>query len=171
MPARESETRTELQTCPLCGKQHDPGATACLHGKAKIPSHVETQTLSAVTESPVVTEPHGTTLREPNAPLMLKIEGAKLPLPLYDNITLGRPASQGPLWQPHIDLTAFSAHEQGVSRRHIRLTSRDRLTYVADLNSTNGTWLNGQRLTPFTEYLLHDGDMLRLGLLKIGIHF
>ncbi len=49
--------------------------------------------------------------------------------------------------------------------------SRNQHAYVSDLNSTNGTWLNGQHLIPFNEYLLHAGDELRLGLLKVEVRF
>jgi hypothetical protein len=47
------------------------------------------------------------------------------------------------------------------SGRHARLYDRDGHVYVEDLNSTNGTYVNGARLT--TQQLLHPGDMLRIG--------
>lgn len=48
-----------------------------------------------------------------------------------------------------------------VSRRHIRLFLQDNQYGVEDLGSTNGTFINGQRLAgPF---ILHSGEFLTLG--------
>jgi len=38
---------------------------------------------------------------------------------------------------------------------------------VVDLDSTNGTFLNGMRIMPHQPRILRDGDEIRLGLLKI----
>src|SRR5437867_23238 len=155
MAPGSSTIRSALRICPMCGERHNEADTVCLRCGHQFPNHTQTQMLSPIIEPLEITIPQGSSCRNADAPIVLQIEGAKLALPVSDNITLGRPISQSNRWQAHIDLSSFSAHEQGVSRRHIRVTSRDRLTYVSDLSSTNGTWLNGQRLTPFNEYLLH----------------
>jgi pSer/pThr/pTyr-binding forkhead associated (FHA) protein len=38
---------------------------------------------------------------------------------------------------------------------------------VVDLNSSNGTWVNGQRLVPNKPYDLPNGAVLQLGRLKL----
>jgi pSer/pThr/pTyr-binding forkhead associated (FHA) protein len=43
------------------------------------------------------------------------------------------------------------------------------MTYVIDLGSTNGTRLNGHRLTPHTRQVVYDGDELLLGRLAIHV--
>jgi predicted component of type VI protein secretion system len=48
-----------------------------------------------------------------------------------------------------------------VSRQHVRLTERPDGYWVEDLASTNGTFVNGQRLTG--PVALHSGDILGLG--------
>src|SRR5690606_30569942 len=48
-----------------------------------------------------------------------------------------------------------------VSRRHIRITRRADGFAVEDTGSTNGTFVNGQRITHLT--LLQDGDTIDLG--------
>ncbi|MFV9505306.1 MAG: FhaA domain-containing protein [Oscillochloridaceae bacterium umkhey_bin13] len=51
-----------------------------------------------------------------------------------------------------------------VSRHHAQLRYRQRRFWLADLGSTNGTFLNGQ---PITESALRDGDLISLGGLEL----
>lgn len=51
-----------------------------------------------------------------------------------------------------------------VSRHHAQLRYRQRRFWVTDLGSTNGTFVNGQRVT---ETALRDGDVLSLGGLEL----
>ncbi|MCI0394192.1 MAG: FHA domain-containing protein [Chloroflexi bacterium] len=60
---------------------------------------------------------------------------------------------------PEVDLVIASS---AVSRRHARVTRQDGLYYLEDLGSSNGTFLNEQRLT--TREVLSSGDLIRLGL-------
>ena len=48
-----------------------------------------------------------------------------------------------------------------VSRRHARIRCRGDLTVIEDVGSTNGTFVNGIRLT--TPHNLFDGDVISLG--------
>ncbi len=50
-----------------------------------------------------------------------------------------------------------------VSRRHLRFSLRDGQILVEDLNSTNGTILNGQRLAPLRPVPLMSGASIILG--------
>jgi hypothetical protein len=53
--------------------------------------------------------------------------------------------------------------ETGVSRQHVRFQQGPRGWAVVDLGSTNGTFVNGQRLPPHQPYLLHQGDHVAIG--------
>lgn len=58
-------------------------------------------------------------------------------------------------------------HDASVSRMHARFSlERDGKMYVRDLNSTNGTWLNGERLQPNESRPLQTGDHIRLGKME-----
>ncbi len=70
-----------------------------------------------------------------------------------------------------IDLVPHGAFSLGVSRRHARLLQTSSGYAVMDLNSTNGTWLNQTRLEPEKEYPLNNGDILRLGHLRLLLLF
>ena len=52
--------------------------------------------------------------------------------------------------------------EEGVSRRHAELTRAGDQWLLNDLHSTNGTWLNDQRVQGATA--LRDGDRIRIGV-------
>lgn len=49
----------------------------------------------------------------------------------------------------------------GVSRRHARIYLEENLAYIEDLGSSNGTFLNGERLVQAKS--LHSGDLIGLG--------
>ena len=68
---------------------------------------------------------------------------------------------------PEIDLTDHGGDEGGVSRRHARIFVQGIQVFVEDLNSTNYTYVNQQRLTPGQPHPLNDGDELRFGRVKL----
>ena len=113
----------------------------------------------------------GNTLLGRAARLQLDVEGhGDTPIQTYieDELILGR-AVPGTPDQPDIDLTPFGAVIQGVSRRHVLIIKEGNLLKVADLASTNGTYLNGVRLQPRQPRLLRTGDRLSLGQLVIKV--
>lgn len=73
--------------------------------------------------------------------------------------------------QPAIDLTSFQAAEHGVSRAHAALRRYEDSLVVIDLDSTNGTWVNGKRLDPHEPVLLQNGDRVVLAKLALYIYF
>jgi diguanylate cyclase (GGDEF)-like protein len=50
-----------------------------------------------------------------------------------------------------------------VSRHHCRVRMRDGRATLADLDSTNGTFVNDREVPPGTEFALRSGDLIRLG--------
>jgi pSer/pThr/pTyr-binding forkhead associated (FHA) protein len=70
-------------------------------------------------------------------------------------------------YRPDIDLADFKALELGVSRRHAALVNHEDSVYILDLDSVNGTFLNGERLQPDKPYPLYQDTELRLGSLNL----
>lgn len=69
---------------------------------------------------------------------------------------------------PDIDLDPYGARDAGVSRRHASLVLLGRgLSYIFDLSSTNGTYLNGEPCEPLKHVRIKDGDRIDLGELKL----
>jgi hypothetical protein len=96
-------------------------------------------------------------------------EGPALPIPLSKaSVVLGRQPCDGSV---DIDLAPFRAAEFGVSRRHARIDRGCDVLYVTDLSSTNGTFVNRQRLEPDLPYILRNRAVLRLGQLVMRVQF
>ncbi len=56
--------------------------------------------------------------------------------------------------------------EASISRMHAKFSRRGNELYITDLNSTNGTFKNGMRLSPNASETIEPGDEIRLGKLK-----
>ncbi|HET8987324.1 MAG TPA: FHA domain-containing protein, partial [Humibacillus sp.] len=112
------------------------------------PPRVATGT--AVDQRPVPPRPAART--NPSSRPWLDIGGDRYPL-LGSLTTLGRD-----------DSADIVVDDPGVSRRHseIRVTTDGPhlITSIRDLNSTNGTFVNGERIS---SQRLHDGDRITLG--------
>src|SRR5690606_31738371 len=100
-----------------------------------------------------------------NMTLRIEIEGGATPIilkPQTQDMILGRrdPTTGA---TPEVDLTPYAGYRMGVSRKHSSLRLENNELNLWDLGSSNGTFLNGTRLTPHQPYLVHDGDEIRLG--------
>ena len=70
-----------------------------------------------------------------------------------------------------VDLTFYNAYTLGVSRRHLMVRRSGDGYEVMDLNSSNGTWINEQRLLPQQPFPVKSGSQIRLGNMRIFISF
>ncbi len=82
-----------------------------------------------------------------------------------EEVTLGRSVSGG--GELMVDLVPFGAIQLGVSRRHAIIRKLETGYEIIDLDSTNGTWVNGLRLHPDKPQRLFSGDVVRLGRLNL----
>lgn len=97
---------------------------------------------------------------------------ATIPVIFYSQVIMGRAAASiGQISDVvYLDLSAEGAFEYGVSRRHLMLAIDNNYRPVAfDLNSYNGSFLNGVRMSPDISYPLNSGDTLKLGALELKI--
>ena len=100
--------------------------------------------------------------------LHLVENGQILPLADRTEFTLGRAAEGQPI-VPDVDLSAFDAYANGVSRLHAAIKLVSNRVVIVDLGSSNGTYLNGKRLSPYIESPVTHGDLVHLGKLKIQV--
>jgi pSer/pThr/pTyr-binding forkhead associated (FHA) protein len=91
-------------------------------------------------------------------------------LPVVSEIYLGRLDAAHGIF-PDLDLTADGGLEGGVSRRHAKIHQKGNRFFIEDVGSANGTFLNGQRLTPYLPHPLQKGDKLQLGRLQLSVEF
>jgi len=102
------------------------------------------------------------------ASLHLVESGHILPVSGREEFTVGRISDAQPI-MPDIDLTPYKAYASGVSRLHAVLKREGERVILRDLGSSNGTYVNGKRLQANADQVLHHGDILSLGKLKIQI--
>jgi pSer/pThr/pTyr-binding forkhead associated (FHA) protein len=107
-----------------------------------------------------------------NKVLVLLIPGAgeKIKLPRTPRIVLGR-ADAKSAQLPDVDLAPYNAIAKGVSRFHAAIEIGVDFVTLTDLNSRNGTSLNGAVLIPHQPRIVRDGDQIGLGDLIANIYF
>ncbi|MFZ5818667.1 MAG: FHA domain-containing protein [Chloroflexota bacterium] len=84
---------------------------------------------------------------------------------------LGRTSTEITTQEPLVDLTAFGALELGISRLHAMIRKTRDGYQITDLGSSNGTWLESQRLMPKQPYPLASGDRIRMGRLNVLVFY
>ncbi len=94
--------------------------------------------------------------------------GDVVPLIGRENYTLGR-TIEGQAVVPDIDLGPFEGYEEGVSRMHAEVRFADTGVTLVDLESANGTLVNGKRADPLDPVLLRHGDVIQIGRLRLQL--
>lgn len=61
------------------------------------------------------------------------------------------------------EYTSYAIERDGVSRLHFCIKERESQYFLSDLNSTNGTYINGMEVLPGTEQKIVSQDMIRAG--------
>jgi hypothetical protein len=162
--------------CPNCQHKEMTGAIYCSKCGAQLilDAHFFTQKIRPA-EDLMEVERNTDQLTGPSAmPLQSWISlhiidsGQILPLADRTEFTLGRSAEGQPI-VPDVDLSPYNAYANGVSRLHAAIKLIQNMVVVVDLGSSNGTYLNGVRLSPYIETPVSHGDLIYVGKLKIQI--
>lgn len=108
----------------------------------------------------------------PDVSLVMLIRDTVEPIVVHpaERITIGRVDMRRPE-RPDVDLTAYGGLEKGVSRIHAAIERSGPYLTIIDLDSSNGTFLNGHRLPPHEPHPLREGDEIHLGKLVVHIYF
>ena len=95
------------------------------------------------------------------------------PITMQDekSFILGRVSSEMKTRELLIDLTELGALDLGVSRVHAIIRKARDGYEIMDMGSSNGTWLENQRLIPNQPYPLESGDRIRIGRLNILVFY
>lgn len=109
---------------------------------------------------------------KPGVEVYLHINGCDKPitLNLSHPLTLGRACGEDTL-PADVDLTSCDGLEKGVSRQHLIMEKGEDCVMIYDLNSTNGTYVNGEHLRPYHRCMVQDGAEIRLANLIMHICF
>jgi hypothetical protein len=163
-------------SCPYCNHENMEGALVCeecglsLWGNPN--DKVPTRELEDDASELSVKSGWGTATFEDRDQIILHVREATEPVTVTPDkeFLIGRLDAASGI-TPDLDLSPFGALEKGVSRIHAALRRGEEVLSLVDLDSANGTYLNGQRLSPNQPRLLRDGDEIRLGKLSMHVYF
>jgi hypothetical protein len=159
--SEETPTPSAITVCPACGTEVETGDAFC-------------SACGYTLRTPAAAEPALPPVQVELAPgprLVVVASGAEIPLPTGEEFLIGREDPVSGIF-PEVDLTPHGGEEGGVSRRHARIIVEAGNYYVEDLDSTNFTFVNKQKLVPKSRQPVGDGDEIRCGrvalLLKVS---
>lgn len=97
-------------------------------------------------------------------------DGIYKPVLTSQDISIGRkPREEDPAVT--VDFEVYEGHSLGVSRQHALIKLVKGSLTLVDLDSINGTYINGHRISPIRRYSLQDGDKLSFGKITIQLMF
>ena len=166
LPAPEAAP-PPVTECPVCHTSVEPGDTFCSNCGASLkaaPAPVPAAEPAALPPAEATPPPPPPAVVGPH--LVVVESGAEIPLPAKAEILLGREDPVSGIF-PEVDMTPHGGEEGGISRRHARIIVDGGLYYVEDLDSTNYTFVNKQKLVPKTPQVVSDGDEIRLGRVNL----
>ena len=144
-------------TCPNCAAEVKPDDLICFTCGANLPRAGSSDDAPAPTT--VMQEylrPEQRTGSISTAVLRLAFPTGNVEVPAGTSLLLGRDPAES------LVAAAFAQYEN-VSRRHATVTmDDDGHATIRDENSTNGTFVNGDRVLPGIAVRLADGDVVRL---------
>lgn len=175
--------------CPECGSQHYPGTLFCdMCGAAVHPSaraYLETNRAAVARMSPIRAGDERYLETPPALPRLPDEDAAPRPIRppalrvriihhdtemtmrgTHFNVGRTDPYSD---FVPELDLTRFDGQSRGVSRRHATIRWDEAAFVICDNHSSNGTWLNGERLEAGREFPLPAASAVRFGGLLVQL--
>jgi hypothetical protein len=162
--------------CPSCGRKHRPGTLFCSECGVYLPTGGPLRTeplpeddLPVSRANPWISQ-QGEGAKPSPLPLRLLVVASnrEIQLPSTPEVQVGRLDAAHGIF-PDLDLTSDGGLEGGVSRRHCKIHQRGSAYLVEDVGSANGTFLNGQRLTPYLPHVLKNEDELQVGRIKVKV--
>jgi hypothetical protein len=153
--------------CRQCGHPNPIGAIFCMECGGILVGHAAVEQSPRSTAGSPEADPR-TTTTDAWATLYLADGDQTFRLTRRAEFTLGR-GDDSRTRKPDIDLSPFEAYSSGVSRMHAVVRRKGVQVVLLDLDSANGTYLNGRRLGSREEASLEDGDIIALGALKMRI--
>ena len=158
--------------CPVCKSQNIPGVIEC----TQCGSDLYTVLLEQVSTTQLNRNRRLITdrLTMPSSkPVVVYIRNANEPLaiPRTGKVMLGRTEDNSMSATPDITLNNYNAEDLGVSRLHAALDTSVSPPTITDLDSFNGSFINGQQLMPHQTYTLQSGDEIRLGRMVLRVFY
>jgi hypothetical protein len=170
-----------LNICAQCNHKNRPGDLICQNcgfmlvegggGKTKKLDErnavrLEGNTFQQERDETTTHFPPGTLLqvrlKEVDEPMLYTLDEGSLTIGRFDRNT-GQ--------KPDIDMYQYAGYLLGVSRKHAMLHRVDDELVIEDLGSSNGTYVNGDRLGAYELRVVPDEATVRLGDLHFTVKF
>lgn len=174
------------KTCPNCAHSNPDEGLFCMRCGTPLNADAEYKTtiINAGNQEELDTKEIDTKVDQdknlaPPPPPPVPIVGAEVSLYLLDTrrvvpvmgkkeFTIGRQMPEADN-QPDVDLSPYKAFSLGVSRMHATVKVAEQGIYLTDLGSSNGTYLNNQRLKANESYPLKHKDVVTFGLFRVQV--
>jgi len=173
-PPGVEELEISDKFCPVCKNKNDRLALVCVHCGAALEEGFPGPTVTAMsTEAPPTERPGfdaSITVEDELIPangIAVYVAGIdkRVSVSIENELVLGRKV-QGSN-EPMLDLSELGGFQMGISRRHAKIRRAGNGYEIIDLASTNGTWVNNERLTPEKSYPLANGAQVQLGRMRL----
>jgi pSer/pThr/pTyr-binding forkhead associated (FHA) protein len=175
--------------CPACKMKNETGAIICIYCNTPLQGSTSQKTvmlrnIREVTGTLPDTYEDFLDAPAPSAERFMDFEipstgivlinlenGQPITIQEENTFILGRVSAEIKTDAPLVDLTPFQALDLGISRVHASISKTKDGYQITDLESSNGTWHENQRLTPREPYPLESGDRIRVGRLNILVFY
>jgi len=163
--------------CPVCKNINDRSAVICRHCGAALDEYL-TDLMSTTGHNAGAAKTPAKVLDSfidenmiPEGSIAIYAAGMSKPLypGIKDELIIGRKTEETS--ENFLDFSNMDGFNLGLSRRHGLIRSTADGYEAVDLSSTNGTWLNDERLVPNKPYRLTSGSQLRVGRLRLLVLF
>jgi hypothetical protein len=157
--------------CPNCNNENEENASICRHCGAWLEDNPTklVASLDKAEASSLQMESFIDAESIPEDGIGIHVAGETRPLyvPISWQLIIGRTREDISASQAFLDLTDMNAAAMGVSRRHAMIRRNTSGYEITDLSSTNGTWLNDEKLVPNKPYPFASGSQLRIGNMRL----
>lgn len=174
--------------CPACKMKNEPGAILCAYCNTPMEKNGQntvtlkkarevTGTLPEVFDDVLDVRPINSQrfmdfeIPEIGIVLINLEDGQPIAFQDEDAFVIGRASEEIKMKDPLVDLTDYDAFSLGISRKHAMIRQAGTGYQIIDLESSNGTWHENQRLVPKQPYPIESGDRIRLGRLNILVFY
>ena len=158
--------------CPVCKNKNEGGAIVCKYCGASLDEYptsaaVTTRNTGSINNLPAKLGESPMETSIPDDGIAIYIAGTAKPVFICSDkeFVVGRKMGEDSS-DPILDLSEFGGFNMGISRRHATIRRTETGYEIIDLSSTNGTWLNDNRLIPDKPYPLANGSQLRVGRMR-----
>jgi hypothetical protein len=175
--------------CPACKMRNEVGAIVCTYCNTPLPSTEDRQktrilrNIREVTgtlpnsfdeflDAPTLNRERFMDFEIPSKGILLiNLEDGQ-PVAMLEEKTfiLGRASADIKTKEPLVDLTSLGV-DYGVSRVHALFLKTKDGYQITDLDSSNGTWIENERLVPQRPYEVESGSRIRMGRLNMLVFY